>query len=132
MAIFYQESTRTFYLESKGLSYVFGINALGIPEHIYFGKPVGRDLPMGNYGNACKSHGISHIAPNGTAFSILPIPKEIHTPYSGDYNEPSLILEFANGSRRSDLVYLEHEILSDKPMPEQFCAAAAQAGLKML
>jgi len=118
MAIFYQESTRTFYLESKGLSYVFGINALGIPEHIYFGKPVGRDLPMGNYGNACKSHGISHIAPNGTAFSILPIPKEIHTPYSGDYNEPSLILEFANGSRRSDLVYLEHEILSDKPMPD--------------
>lgn len=118
MAIHYLENTKTFYLESKGVTYAFGINSLGMPEHLYFGRPVGRDLPMGTYSSAGKSHGIFQADASGKAFPVIQIPKELHTPYSGDYHEPSLILEFENGNRRSDFVYESHEIMDKKPMPQ--------------
>jgi len=118
MAIYIDEQAKTFYLESKGLTYAFGINKLGVPEHIHFGMPVGHDLPMGVYSNANKSHGIFLPDCQGNPVSVLPIPRELHTPYSGDYNEPSLVLEFANGNRRSDFVYDGYEIVDEKPMPE--------------
>ena len=47
MAIIFNESDRSFYLNGAGCTYAFGINALGIPEHLHFGAPVGQDLYCG-------------------------------------------------------------------------------------
>lgn len=40
MAITYCESTKTFYLDGKGLTYAFFINDYGYAEHLYFGKTI--------------------------------------------------------------------------------------------
>ncbi|MBE6718320.1 MAG: alpha-galactosidase [Ruminococcaceae bacterium] len=115
MAIFYDEQSKIFYLESKETTYAFGINKLGILEHLYFGKRVGRDLVFTTYSEKGRSHAVYVFDEDGVKYDITSIPKEIETPYAGDYYEPSLILEYANGSRRSDLVFEGYEILKEKP-----------------
>ncbi|MBE6671212.1 MAG: alpha-galactosidase [Ruminococcaceae bacterium] len=115
MGIFFDEQSKIFYLESKETTYAFGINKLGILEHLYFGKRVGRDLIFTTYSEKGRSHAVYVYDENDVKYDITSIPKEIETPYAGDYYEPSLILEYANGSRRSDLVFEGYEILKEKP-----------------
>ena len=43
MPIYYSEADKTFYLESKGLSYVFRIIENGYLNTLYFGKEIDRD-----------------------------------------------------------------------------------------
>ena len=43
MAITYQESTRTFFLDGKGVTYAFCVNEYDYVEHLYFGKTIGHD-----------------------------------------------------------------------------------------
>lgn len=118
MAIFINEAERIFYLESAGCTYAFGINPLGVPEHLHFGAPVGRDLYCGTYNDIGRIHPVVHLDENGSKYDLSAIPQELHTPYGGDYYEPSLVLCYANGSRRSDLRYAGYDIFRDKPMPE--------------
>ena len=115
MAIFFDSDSKIFYLESKNLTYAFGINDLGTLEHIHFGKRTGHDLKMHTYTSKGRAHAIYLYATPEKKFDFTTMPKEIDTPYGGDFYEPSLILEFANGNRRSDLTYIGYEILKDKP-----------------
>ena len=43
MAITFENSTKTFYLDGKGLTYAFFINEIGYPSHLYFGASVPHD-----------------------------------------------------------------------------------------
>lgn len=115
MAIYFDEQSKIFYLESKEITYAFGINPLGALEHLYFGKRVGRDLCFHTYSEKGRSHAIYLTGKDEKKYDPAVIPKEIDTPYGGDYYEPSLMLEFVNGNRRSDLVFESYEILKEKP-----------------
>ena len=118
MSIYFDEKSKIFYLESKNLTYAMGINRIGQLEHIYFGKRTGRDLCTGIYTQGGRSHAIYIIGDDEKRYDPTVIPQEISTPYGGDYYEPSLMLEFANGNRRSDLVFDSYEILKEKPALE--------------
>ncbi|MBE6980755.1 MAG: alpha-galactosidase [Ruminococcaceae bacterium] len=115
MAIHFDEASRVFYLHSKGCTYAFGINSLGMPEHIYFGSPVGEDLSFGKYSQTGRSHVAIRTDETGKAYDLSAMPQEFHTPYGGDFHTPSLVLSYANGSRRSDFTYTGFEILEHKP-----------------
>ena len=120
MSIYFDPNERIFYLNSSGCTYAFGINGLGIPEHLHFGAPVGSDLSMGShYDNNGRIHPAVQVDTAGNKYDLSSVPQELCTPYGGNYYEPSLILEYANGSRRSDLTYTGHEIFDEKPMPEE-------------
>ena len=43
MSITFDHSTKTFYLDGKGLTYAFFINDGGYPSHLYFGAPITHD-----------------------------------------------------------------------------------------
>ena len=43
MAIHYNEQIKTFYLESKGITYAFRINEMGFLQHLYYGKTIDRE-----------------------------------------------------------------------------------------
>lgn len=115
MSIYFDEKSKIFYLESKNITYAFGINHIGQIEHVYFGKRTGRDLKIGIYTPGGRSHAIYKMGDNDKKYDVTVIPQEISTPYGGDYYEPSLILEYANGSRRSDLIFEGYEIFKEKP-----------------
>lgn len=118
MSIFYNEANRTFTLNSKGCSYVFGINGLDLPEHLYFGGSVGADLYCGSYSRNGRAHVGVRTDSAGNSYDLSVMPQEIHTPYGGDFYEPSLVLQFANGSRRSDLHFEKYQIFPQKPALE--------------
>ena len=115
MAIHFDDKNRVFYLHSKGCTYAFGINGLDVAEHLYFGRPVGEDLFTGSFSPCGKAHPAMRRDGDGNICDLSAMPQELHTPYGGDFYEPSLVLCFANGSRRSDLRYSGYEILSEKP-----------------
>lgn len=118
MAIYVDQKSRTFYLNSNGCSYAFGINDLGIPEHLHFGATVGQDLCMGIRDDKGRIHPAVRTDTQGNSYDLCTVPQELTTPYSGDYYEPSLVLCYSNGSRRSDLTYTGYDIFPQKPMPE--------------
>ena len=107
-----------FLLTGRDYSYAFRWGAFGHPEHLHFGAPVGSDLFMGVYDDKGRIHPAIRLDGAGNKYDLCTISQELCSPYGGDYYEPSLVLEFSNGSRRCDLVYSGHEILSEKPMPE--------------
>lgn len=115
MAICYDSENRVFYLHSKDCTYAFAINGLGIVEHIYFGGKVDNELYCGTYSSLGRAHVVKRLDAQGKEYDLSLMPQEIHTSYGGDFNEPSLVLQFANGSRRSDLKYEGYEIFSEKP-----------------
>lgn len=122
MSVFFDQNNRIFYLNSRGCTYAFGINGLGIPEHLYFGAPVGRDLFMGTYNDQGRIHPALRKDSAGNGYDLSGIPQELHTPYGGDYYEPGLVLVYPNGSRRSDLAYAGHRIFEEKPVLEDLPA----------
>ena len=118
MAISIDSENRAFYLHSRDCTYAFAINELGIPEHLYFGGRVGEDLYPGSYSSLGVIHRIRTRDASGREYDLSQMPREVHTPLSGDFYEPSLVLEFANGSRRSDFVYDGYDIFEEKPALE--------------
>lgn len=113
--IYFDSENKIFYLENQKITYALGINSLGVPEHIYFGPRVGRDLQMGEYSKKGIAHALCTTGTDGEKYNLSQVPQEFNTPYGGDYNEPSLMVEFSNGNRRSDFRYNSYEILKEKP-----------------
>ncbi len=115
MAITYCPETRSFYLDGKGLTYAFFINEIGYPAHLYCGAPVAHD----DLRFLCAAGGNSFCAtPPGLdngAFSYMCYHPELGFFGTGDYREPAVSVENAAGDRLSDLRYVSHEIVSDKP-----------------
>jgi len=115
MAICFDNATRTFYLHSKNCTYAFTVNSLGIPEHLYFGKTVGNDLYRGTYSKQGRIHVAQHPDPYGKTYDLSVLPQEFHTPYGGDFYNPSFVLQYANGNRRSDFSFQGYDIFPEKP-----------------
>ena len=122
MSIIYQESTKTFYLDGKNVTYAFFINHAGFAEHLYFGKKIPHDdlLYTRMRGpDSCiattpgrDDQGIEPI------FSYIDFPPEISFFGTGDYREPTILAQMTDGSRLSDLLYDGYSILNTKPKIE--------------
>lgn len=116
MAIYFDEQSKIFYLEGKGLSYAMGINKFGFIEHLYFGAPIGRDDVRyargysGRYANAAIPGSY-----DDTYDTYDKLGAEISSYGSGDYHECSVQLMFPSGHRLTEFFYESHEILADKP-----------------
>lgn len=115
MAIFFDEQNKIFYLEGKNTTYAFGIHPCGCLQHLYYGKKVGRD-------------DLHYIAAEGPSAFALRSPEDKKTSYQhiwaeapaygrGDFREPMYAIRDEKGDRLSELVYVRHEILPEKPMP---------------
>ena len=115
MAIFFDEAKKIFFLESKNMTYAFGIHSCGCLQHLYYGKKVGRD-------------DLRYIAAGGPTAFALRLPEDGKTSYQhllaeapaygrGDFREPMYAIRDEKGDRLSELVYVSHRIYSEKPMP---------------
>ncbi len=115
MAITFNESTKTFYLDGKGISYVFKINAFDYAEHIYYGKSVPHDdltHIMGQVGCHAALNSVPGKNGNIGYYGFKP---EISFYGTGDYREPTVQVTNPAGDRITELLYDSHEILDTKP-----------------
>ncbi len=115
MSITFSAESKTFYLNGKNLTYAFFVNEIGYLSHLYCGVPVGfddlrytcdpgsRSFVVTPPGDDTRTHSYPFFAPELSFFG------------TGDYREPAVQVENADGSRLSDLLYVSHEILPQKP-----------------
>lgn len=105
--IFYKKEQQAFYLESKGVTYAFRVDGDGFLEHLYFGKSIGRDIPLP-----------SDPAWDGTerapSRSLNEVRLECPLYGRSDFRECMLALDFG-GVRVADFRYEGHEIVPVKP-----------------
>lgn len=114
MAITFDSSTRTFYLDGKGLTYAFCINEFDYAEHLYFGAPIAHDdiLYSRTYGGTST---VATVPGTDCGWSYQRCLPEISFFGTGDYREPCLMVENHAGDRLVELLYDGHEILAEKP-----------------
>ena len=111
--IYFDERIKTFYLESKNVTYSFCVNKYGFLQHLYYGKRIDReDLEYTVY---CvdRGHG-SNIAGAPRNHSLNVFASECPTYGRSDYRESMLAFDF-DGVRVGDLVYENYSILERKP-----------------
>lgn len=107
----YNKGNRSFYLNSKNITYVMQVNEQKHLEHIYFGSTIEEFINLDDiklkyefelasstsYSEDSKGYMLNH--------KLL----EVSTFGKGDYREPTIHLELPNGSRTIDLTYKSHE-----------------------
>jgi alpha-galactosidase len=117
MAIYFNPENQFFYLEGKNLSYVFGINRTGFPEHYYFGTRIGRDdlayTYEANIGDSGEAAIPGKVHAGGLSYNVYR--SEVSFYGNGEFRECSLQLLQKNGSRLNEFLYETHEILAEKP-----------------
>lgn len=114
MGIYFNEESKSFYLESRDLTYAFYINAIGFPEHLHFGRRVAHDKL--NYIFARGSSSFRACLTDG-GICLNDLPAEVSFYGNGDYHEPTFQIGNAAGDRLSKLEYVGHTITDEKPMP---------------
>ena len=117
MSITFDASTKTFYLDGKGMTYAFFINEHGYAEHLYYGQPIAHDdlsytRERGVQSFVVKIPGKENV--NGLCY-YGQFPTELSFFGTGDYREPTVAVTNAAGDRLAELLYDGHEILSEKP-----------------
>lgn len=115
MSIYFNSENKTFYLESKDVTYAMKIHKYGYLEHIYYGARVGReDLEHVIIRNM---HSFNTAAPGTTDYAagLNNMTLEMPTYGRGDFRECMIQLEHPNGVRLCDMRYESHEILDKKP-----------------
>ena len=117
MAIYFNPENKFFYLEGKNLSYIFGINRTGFPEHYYFGTRIGRDdlayTYEANIGDSAEAAVPGKVHAGGLSYNVYR--SEISFYGNGEFRECSIQLLQKSGSRLNEFLYETHEILSEKP-----------------
>lgn len=115
MSITFDHSTKTFYLDGKGLTYAFFINDGGYPAHLYFGAPITHDDIRFTLAGGSGSFVPTPAGNDDTNLSYMRFLPEYGFYGTGDYREPAVLVENGGGDRLSDLLYVSHEVLPSKP-----------------
>lgn len=112
--ICFDKSTNTFYLESKDVTYAFGISKFGFLNHLYYGKRISReDLSYSVY-HVDRGHG-SNIANAARHESLNVYGNECPAFGRSDYRQSMIALCDKKGVRVGDWKYVSHHIVEEKP-----------------
>lgn len=114
--IFFNAETKTFYLESKNVSYVFCVNKYGFLQHLYYGKRIAREELTFSVCVIDRGHTASIAGAKNRAHSLSHYANECPTYGRSDIRESMLSFCDNVGVRVGDWFYLDHEIISTKPM----------------
>ena len=121
MAITFDKSTKTFYLEGKNTTYAFYINKYGYAEHLYYGKKIHRDYILYTRAEGTWSTKATISGNDATGMcSYHHMNPEITFFGTGDYREATVHPKFDEGDRLTELLYQSHEILNEKPKINEF------------
>ena len=117
MAIYFDKETKTFFLEGKSTTYAFFINNFGYAEHLYHGDKIHRDFILftrSSSTNSCTATlpGLDRQPGINTYQQMNP---ELSFFGTGDYREAAVHPKFTSGDRLTQLHYVGHEILDEKP-----------------
>lgn len=115
MSIIYHETSKTFHLYNKDISYIMMILPSGQMGQLYFGKKI-RDREDFSYLLELAARPMSSCVFEGNkAYSLEHIKQELPVFGTGDYRHPAVDILQENGSRIVDFPYVSHKIIKGKP-----------------
>ncbi len=114
----FREDTQTFYLQTKHTAYVFCINELNEPEHLYYGA----SIPEEDIRHIRSRHGYS-FAPYaervGDTVSPSVYMREFPVSGVGDFRTCMLIIADGDGRYGARMQYVGHELRAGRlPIPQ--------------
>ena len=113
MSIFFDNTTKTFYLESAELSYIFNIDKFGFLEHLYYGARIARDDLEYSVFRTARGHS-AYLAEMNRENTFEVLSQEFPLYGRGDFRESAFAFDNA-GVRVGDFKYKNHVILDKKP-----------------
>ncbi|AIQ12008.1 glycoside hydrolase family 36 N-terminal domain-containing protein [Paenibacillus durus] len=128
MSIYFDETLKTFHLQTPGLSYVLQIIRDGHLSHRYWGARVeafGDSNPLVYMERPLSPNPYPHEKTSG--FSLDTLPREYPGYGTSDFREPAFQFEYEDGSAVVDLRYLSHRIFMGKPALEGLPATYAES-----
>lgn len=115
MSIFYDDHLKTFYLESKDLTYAFGIDQYGFINHLYFGKRIARDDLLHTVCLMDRGHGACIAESETGSRSLNNYLCECPTYGRSDFRESMIAISDNKGVRVGDWKYVCHKFFAKKP-----------------
>ena len=116
MAIFFDESKKIFKLDTCDTTYAFAVHEAGYMFHLYYGAylPDNNLLPLLYRGGFASFH---PNYPNYINNEISPdiTPSEYSCYGTGDFRISALQIRNVNGDISTDIRYVSHRILTEKP-----------------
>jgi alpha-galactosidase len=114
--IHFMKEQNTFYLNTQQTTYVIHINEHNHLEHVYYGPKI---KPFSSINDVLLRYEFelgssTSYSKDAKGYMLNHIPLEISSFGKGDYREPTIHLELANGSRTIDLIYKSHKIIKNK------------------
>jgi alpha-galactosidase len=116
MAIYFDKSTSSFYLEGKDITYAFFINSYGYPEHLYFGERIHRDQLISlRTSSMVYTFNPSQPGTDKGSSEYMRMAPEISFFGTGDYREPTVHIRYPEGDSLTVFTYAGHDIVDEKP-----------------
>ena len=103
-----------FYLETKNTSYIIKILPNGMLQHVYYGAKVSQD-DFSYHNLFCRRCFSIETIMDENVVSNETIPQEYSCFGRGDYRKAALEVCNITGRCLTEIVYVKHEILKDKP-----------------
>lgn len=110
---------KNFVLSTENTSYAFGVTGEGLLEHLHYGARIDVDAESAGESFRAMHEKLSHNKGTGVVYTegSMTVTEdmllEVSTLGKGDYREPFVILEYADGSRTSDFVFDSYRISED-------------------
>ena len=125
----FDPQTSCFFLSGKNFSYVFAVNGVGMLQHLYYGH----QIAASDAAFLIKAHGEAY-APQADDLNYDmrtdDMLSECGSFARGDFREPTVVVERADGARMSRFCYHSHKIVKGAlPLKGMPCARKADETL---
>ena len=107
--IYYDESGKIFLLNGKNYSYAMFVNKYGFLQHLHYGSKISESDAVWLAGRIGKAYQ-PDCEGNNTDLDIDNMPSECGFAYRGDFREPTVVTERADGASMSRYLYASHKI----------------------
>lgn len=111
--IHYDPEEKLFHLTTDHTSYCMGVDETQHLLHLFYGSRLSETYTLSHYLNTSQTIGTATNYENRTDYSLNHVPLEAPTYGKGDYREPLIHIEDAQGFRSLDFIYEGHEIIKD-------------------
>ena len=114
MAIIYHESTATFHLYNRSVSYIMAVLQNGHLGQLYYGRRIHDAADFSHLQESCFRAMTSWPDDSDPTFSLNLVRLEYPVYGSSDFRRPAVEVRQSNGSTISDFVYKSHRITRGK------------------
>ncbi|RUS45576.1 alpha-galactosidase [Cohnella sp. AR92] len=127
MSIQYDQSTRTYHLQSRNVSYVMQVVKDGYLAHLYWGRKIRGTAIPDMMPKSYRPSFNPNPFPEDETFSLDTLPQEYPGYGTSDFRSPAYQVRLANGTSVTEFKVVSHRIVAGKPALEGLPSVYAES-----